>query len=206
MKINSYFLQELPEEVDYLVLMDVLREYKQPRNKVRDLLKKNDLIRVKKGLYVINPKVSKKSYSREVVANLIYGPSAISFEYALAFYGMIPERVETITSITSKRDKVFSTPLGIFTYKYIHITKYIVGINLVSLGQKNIIISSPEKALSDCLSKIPALIDINDLYKYLHEDLRIESSNLKNLDQKLLLFLGKVYNNVNMKLLTRICR
>ncbi len=68
---------------------------------------------------------------RKVLANLIYGPSYISLEYALQYWGLIPERVETVTSITGKRNKFFTTPLGNFSYRYLHKSKFIQGVLLV---------------------------------------------------------------------------
>src|SRR5205085_9208942 len=100
------------EEIDYQFLLSLLLEYARPREKISAWLKSGELIRVKKGLYIFGPQVAQGPYSPEVLANLIYGPSAISLNYALSFYGLIPERVTTITSITNKRNKQFSTAVG----------------------------------------------------------------------------------------------
>ena len=61
----------------------------------------------KKGLYIFGKSVALQPYSKEVLANLIYGPSAISLSYALSYYGLIPERVHIVTSITNNRIKTF---------------------------------------------------------------------------------------------------
>src|SRR3989338_5882529 len=116
------------EEIDYPFLLQLLREYAQPRDKITWLLKNRILIRVKKGLYIFGPEYARAPYSIEVLANLIYGPSYISMEYALSFHGLIPERVEIVTSVTSKRDKEFATPVGVFRYRYLHPRKYFVGV------------------------------------------------------------------------------
>jgi len=62
-------------EFDYQVLMDCLKDYAHPRDKVSDLLRKGHITRIKKGLYVFGEEYSQGSVSREVLANLIYGPS-----------------------------------------------------------------------------------------------------------------------------------
>jgi hypothetical protein len=62
------------------------------------------------------------------IANPLYGPSYISLEYALSYYGLIPERVESITSVTTKRSKKFITPLGSFSYEHIPLKAYPIGI------------------------------------------------------------------------------
>jgi len=46
-------LIRLPSEFDYNLLLHVLKDYKKPRDKIRGLLRNKDIIRVKKGLYVL---------------------------------------------------------------------------------------------------------------------------------------------------------
>src|SRR6202008_2894394 len=104
------------EEIDYTFVMDCLKDYKSPRAKLTGLLQKGDLIRVKKGIYLFGPEYRKGPYSPEVLANKIYGPSYVSREYALAYYGLIPEYVVEVTSISTKRARNFDTPMGRFSY------------------------------------------------------------------------------------------
>ena len=110
-------LIQLPAEFDYNLLLHALRDYKKPRDKIRGLIKDKDIIRIKKGLYVLGREYN-KPYSKFVLANLIYGPSYITGQTALAFWNMIPERVELIISMTTKRKKQFETPVGRFSYLY----------------------------------------------------------------------------------------
>lgn len=191
------------EEVDYLFLKDCLKTYEQPRKKITHFLKTKDLIRVKKGLYVFGPKGTRGPYSKEVLANLIYGPSAISFEYALSFYQLIPERVEEVTCITPKRNKVFDTPVGRFSYHHLHLNKYPVGIVQEKLlGNRNILIASQEKALCDMLSlKCSSLKNLSNLKNYLFENLRMEEDFMEKFDEKHLKELVKYYRNRNVQLL-----
>ena len=127
------------EEFDYQMLMDVLREYDRPRDKIRALLKKKSIIRVKKGLYVFGETLSRHPFSREVLANLIYGPSYISLDYALHYHGLIPERVETITSCTPGRGRQFSTPIGRFSYRQVPAVAYALGIDRVEIDQERLL-------------------------------------------------------------------
>ena len=110
--------------LDYSALMSHLQNYKAPDRKLTTLLRSSALIRVKKGLYVLGDEYRQMPVSRELLANLIFGPSYISQEYALQYYGLIPERVETITSMTNKRKKEFDTPFGRFTYTYINTERF----------------------------------------------------------------------------------
>src|SRR5262245_29628514 len=86
------------EEFDYPALMQELSQYKKPRDAVTRFLHNGSIVRVKKGLYVFGENYRKGMICKESLANLIYGPSYISLEYALSYYGLIPERVEEITS------------------------------------------------------------------------------------------------------------
>ena len=87
--------------------------------------------------------------SRELLANLIYGPSYISLDYALSYHGLIPERVETVTSVTLGRSRTFTTPYGMFSYRRLSQSRYAVGGLLAEHGDLSFLIASPEKALAD---------------------------------------------------------
>lgn len=175
----------ITEEFDYGSLKYALRAYKNPRVKINDLLKKGHIIRVKKGLYIFGPEMAKGPYSKEVLANLIYGPSYISLEYALSFYGLIPERVETVTSITNKRKKCFDTPVGIFSYRYINPSIYPGGVTLHDLDKyHSILIASKEKAFFDMLYFSKKMTDQSQLEKYLFDDLRIDARELAGLNKR----------------------
>lgn len=170
------------EEIDYSFIMSALRDYSSPRDKISAWLKSGELIRVKKGLYVFGQNVALQPYSKEVLANLIYGPSAISLTYALSYYGLIPEKVTMITSITNNRAKFFTTPIGDFKYYYLHPNKYTVGITLNTIiKQQNFSIASPEKALCDqiyLIDKNYIFNKIADMEKYLLHFLRIDETLL----------------------------
>lgn len=178
------------EELDYTQLTSLLSDYKQPRSKIRQWLADKSLIRVKKGLYVFGPEIARGLYSNETLANLIYGPSAISLEYALSFYGLIPERSVEITSITPKKNKRFDTPVGFFTYHHIHQKRYAVGITQHYLNETHpILIATPEKALADYFYFRERNIDfksMNDMLMFLHQDLRIDNELLLQFDAPLL--------------------
>src|SRR3990170_9057478 len=93
---------KIPRDIfDYQLLIYALSNYKKPRDKITSLLKDNIIIRVKKGLYIFADKYRREPICLELLANLLYGPSYVSLEYALSFYNEIPEKVELITSITS---------------------------------------------------------------------------------------------------------
>jgi len=194
-------------ELDYNFLMDCLSDYKKPRDKISRLIRAGHIIRVKKGLYVFGPKYSIGPYCKETLANLIYGPSYISLEYALAFYGLIPERIEVVTSITNKRNKLFKTPVGIFSYKYIPLQKYSLGVTQLQLDEVHkIIIATKEKALADKVAQIPSINTSDDMIKYLTEDLRIDESQLFSLNLRKLKAIANRYQQVNVTVLYEVIK
>ncbi|MBX9771983.1 MAG: hypothetical protein K2X29_11455 [Candidatus Obscuribacterales bacterium] len=189
------------EEFDYVMLTGVLSRYSGVRQKINELLKSGVILRVKKGLYVFGPDYNRTPVSKEVLANLIYGPSYISLEYALAFHGLIPERVETVTSVTPKRDKEFDTPLGRFSYRYLSGDRYACGIERVQIDRNNfVLMASPEKALCDYLT----LNKFTEKYspgikEFLEADLRIDNESWTRLNPQTLLKLNKCYRNRNIQ-------
>jgi predicted transcriptional regulator of viral defense system len=187
------------EEVDYQSLLTCLRGYTSPRDKIGRWLKEGSLIRVKKGLYVFGPELASREYSIALLANLIYGPSAISLHYALSYYGLIPERVSVVTSITPKRNKYFKTPMGAFSYRYLHPKKYGCGIQLVQV-QENIhcLMASPEKALCDLIyfnNFEHTFNSVVAVQAWLLEDLRLDVDGLKKIDYAKLKKIAAIYGN-----------
>ena len=194
----------ITEEFDYNFLKHVLCQYSNPRVKINDLLKKGEIIRVKKGLYVFGPDLSRETYSKETLANLIYGPSYISLDYALSFYCLIPERVERVTSVTNKRKKLFHTPVGTFSYTYINPLLYPYGITLYDIDtHHSILIATREKALSDRVYFLDRMSGEDEMERYLFEDLRVDREDFAGLNRKRLRKLAGLYGN-NVELLYRI--
>jgi len=104
------------------------------------------LLRLKKALYTL--KTDKPA--EEEIAHALYKPSYISFEYALAYYNLIPEMVYEITSATTKPTRLFETDTTSFGYYTIKVEAY-TGYSLVRKAQKEFLIADPEKAVVDYL-------------------------------------------------------
>jgi predicted transcriptional regulator of viral defense system len=200
MKIDAFQLrQTIPqEEFDYTLLTGALSDYGAKRQKINELLKSGVITRIKKGLYVYGPNYSRAPVCKEVLANLIYGPSCISLEYALAYHGLIPERVEILTSVTPKRNKEFKTPLGHFSYRYLGPEKYPHGIEQVWIDEKHpVLMALPEKAICDyvALNKVTDIASTDDAKTFLESDLRIDRNEWKRLNPITLWKLNKFYRN-----------
>jgi predicted transcriptional regulator of viral defense system len=192
------------EEFDYQTFLDAVRDYSQPRQKISHLLAQGAVIRVKKGLYVLGESQRRRPYSREILANLIYGPSYISREYALQYYGLTPERVPVITSATTGRPRMFSTPVGTFTYKMISMKAFSIGIDRVELEDgRGYLIATPEKALADVLvaDRGAGIVSQKELYTHLMEDMRVDPNGLIELDPTVLAEIARRYRSRRVKLL-----
>lgn len=197
---------KLSPEFDYNILLSHLAGLKSPRARITSLLKNSEIIRVKKGLYVLGAEYE-KPFSHEILANLIYGPSYISLEFALSHYGLIPDRVKTITSITSKRNKVFKTPLGDFTYSYLPKRLYSIGLRRVQIDSKRgYIIASQEKAIIDLLHRFNRLDNEEQLDEYLVSGLRIEKNDLRNLNINSISEMTKLYKSKNIRLFNSLIK
>lgn len=171
------------------VLQNLMGKYKFPRNKVASLEKRGAIIRLKKGLYVVSTKISRKHLSRELIANHLYGPSYISFETALAFYGLIPERVFAVRSATFKRAKQFENETGFFEYITVPKNYYAIGITQqVVDNEYTYLLATPEKALCDLIlaTRNLRLQSVKAMQVFLEEDLRIDFSVLQHYDMEII--------------------
>lgn len=195
------------EEFDYQTLLDSLRGYAHPRKKITSLLHKGELIRVKKGLYLFGEQYRRSPFCRELLANLIYGPSCISLEYALHYHGLIPERVETITSVTCGRSRSFDTPVGRFSYRTLPMTAYRLGVDRIELADgRAFLMATPEKALSDLVTGEcgAGITTQKDLATCLADSLRIDLAALAALDPTALQALAQAYGSRRLRLLAAL--
>ncbi len=124
------------------------------RNNLTRWLKKGYLIRLKRGYYSFSEYKGKQGYPY-FFANRIYRPSYISLHTALSFYGMIPEAVVQITSVSSLKTASFKNDVGEYSYKNIK-EKLIFGYDLKPMADnRTIMFATPEKALLDLLYLYP---------------------------------------------------
>lgn len=175
------------EEFDYGILMAALASLANPRQKVTALLRQGHIVRVKKGLYVWGEAWRKRPVQREILANLIYGPSLVSGDWALFYHGLIPERVATLTSSTPKVAKNFATPLGEFHYQHVPLEYFPLGMCRVAVESTGFLLAAPERALCDKLMSLPLLYkpSLAQIEVLLLEDLRIDEDGLASLNKDL---------------------
>ena len=159
-----------------------------PEKKVQALEKSGELIRLKRNLFIVNSELTGKDTDVRLCAIHLYGPSYVSLQWALRYYGLIPERVFMMTSVTTKRSRSFKTPIGTFSYMQVPSGYFPIGINSVEENGVHFLIASPEKALCDTILKdnfVPHQ-SVKALAAYLEEDLRLDMEMLQRFDTRIL--------------------
>ena len=163
------------------------------RRRLNEWQEKGYIRKVIKGYYVFADRTLNEKVLFEI-ANRIYAPSYVSFEMALAYYGLIPESVYGITSASTRKTSHFKTPIGSFIYRTIR-PKLYFGFDFLKNHEKSFKLASPEKAFLDFFYIKTELRDAASF-----EGLRINREvflKLKN-HRKLNDYLG-VYGQISLK-------
>ncbi|MBI4702587.1 MAG: type IV toxin-antitoxin system AbiEi family antitoxin domain-containing protein [Deltaproteobacteria bacterium] len=129
------------------------------------------LVQLRRGVYLLPEKLRRRPVAAERVANLLVTPSYVSLERALSIYGLIPESVPLVQSITTRRPAVFRTPIGVFRYRHVQAARF-WGFAEMELSGDRALVACPEKAL----------LDLFHLSRGEITAARIESLRLQNLD------------------------
>lgn len=124
------------------------------RNNLTRWVKKGYLLRLRRDFYVF-PEFAVSRDAAFYCANQMYAPSYISLHTALSFYGMIPESVIQVTSITSLKTMFFENQVGEFSYKKVK-PSLMFGFEPKMIDkERSILFATPEKALLDLLYLYP---------------------------------------------------
>jgi hypothetical protein len=169
------------EVFSYVELTDLLASYGNVRNKIQRMLNNGEIIRIKKGLYIFPEALRRAPLNTAMIANMMYGPSYVSCDYALSYYGLIPESVVSVSSMTMGRSRKFDTPVGHFQYFQHNAPDYSIGVQL----ENGCLFASIEKAIYDKVL-IDSRFDGNDIATYLEQDLRLDISSLPKLNHDIL--------------------
>lgn len=180
-----------------------LNNYSNKNNKISREIKKGKLFKIITGLYETDPNTP--GY---LLASSIYGPSYISFDFALSYYSLIPERVSTITCATfnKKKRKQYNTKFGVFTYKDVPSSVYPEEILLKQENNYSYQIATKEKALCDKLYSLKPLKNLSNLETMLFNDLRIDIEEFKKINIKKIEKLSNLYHSTNVTLLLKYLR
>jgi len=173
---------------------DVVQMAKNPqamRNQLSRWQKKGLLIGLRQGVYMLGLQDRKADVDKQVVANRLYEPSYLSLEYALNFYGLIPEQVVDLTSITTRKTMRFENKLGHFVYQHIQ-PKAFRGFRKMGNEKSSYFMAEPEKAVADFL-----YLNLSQFTKNVKEILEhsFRFQNIEELNKKRLMELGKLFGS-----------
>ncbi|MBO5519237.1 MAG: hypothetical protein J5945_03715 [Candidatus Methanomethylophilus sp.] len=174
-----------------------------PRMRLSRDVKEGRFLRLKRDLFE-----SGGDTPREALAQAIYGPSYISFDYALAYHGMIPEHPFNVTCATfnKHRDKVFDTELCSFRYTDVPPAVFPEEVACVSYRGYSYNMATKEKALCDKLYKSPVAVTKKAFEDLVFDDLRIDEDMLFGLDTDTIGKLSPLYRCRNVTMLERYLR
>jgi len=154
--------------------------------------KKGLIIKLKRGLYVLNERDRKIEPSRIFLANALYSPSYVSTVYALGYYDLIPEKVVDVTSVTTKKTAQFTNAFGTFIYQHIKTNLFFGFKEIADENGLPVFIAEPEKAVLDFI-----YLNLPD-FKSKEKDvftLSYRFQNLEILRRKYLIDFAKKYEN-----------
>lgn len=190
------------------VLVGLLAGYRRPNDKIADWVAKGVLLSLRRGLYVLGPDHRRDPVALPLVANVLYGPSYVSLEFALAWHGLIPEGVFEVTSVTPNRSRVFATPLGRFSFRHLPQPAYAMGFRMEQgVGGASFLMASPEKALCDLIMltrHLPAM-SVSSMLAWLGGDLRVDMDLLRSMDRQVVAdCAGAGYKSRHLSVLARV--
>lgn len=167
------------------------------RNNLTRWQKRKLLVKLRQGYYTF-PEYMETAGIAWFFANRMYTPSYISLHTALAFYGIIPESVVQITSITTLKTASFKNEFGEFSYKNVQQDLFF-GYELKQVhNNKMLQFASPEKALLDLLYLYPFYNTVQEML-----DLRLDEDYLAN-DLNLEIFFEYLAQYKNKSLESRV--
>ncbi|MDE6418098.1 MAG: hypothetical protein K2K49_02700 [Duncaniella sp.] len=157
-------------------------------SKAKRLEDRGDIIRLKRGAYVVSPSVNGRRLNEFLIANHLYGPSYVSMQSALRYHGLIPEAVHEVISMTVGLAKNFSNSLGTFRYVHCGVAYYHIGVTRIEHGDESFMMAGPEKALCDLMLFTPHLNlrYLSEMRAYLEDDMRIDMDGLSKFDLSIL--------------------
>lgn len=167
------------------------------RFNINNWLKKGYLVKLRKEWYAFSECLALADFA-QYIANRIYMPSYISLHSALSHYGMIPEAITKITSVTTLKTAEFSNDFGDYTYQTVK-PALMFGYEPQPMADgRSVLFASPEKALLDLLYLYPFYSTEEDMLElrldddFMHEDfdkelflLSAEILGLPSLDKRI---------------------
>ena len=187
--------------VSFDALAQQFADYTDVKGKIRREVQGGRLVPVARGLYETDANSDGKC-----LAGAIYGPSYLSFDYALSVHALIPEAVYAYTSATfcKGKSKRYENAFGTFLYRDVPAAVYPLGVEIRVEWGYSYQIASPEKALCDKLYSLSPVYSVRALKELLFDDLRIHEADFLALQKDDILQLAPLYRATNLKLLAKL--
>ena len=171
--------------IPHSTLSVMLEGYARPNDKINRLSRSGELSTLKKGLYSL---AGQQAPSKELIANHLHGPSYVSRQWALAYYGLMTEKIIEVTSMCIGRSQQFENSVGRFSYQAIPAHYYSLGLHSQQQQHSAFIIAGREKALCDLLisTRYLRLQSTSAVISYLLDDLRLDEDDLSAFNSQLI--------------------
>ena len=185
------------------MLLQELSTYANPMAKIRRMVHDGEIHSVVRGLYETDP--GQRGY---LLSPAIYGPSYLSFEYALAWHDWIPEAVRVYTCATCGKGKKkrYETTFGVFTYRDVPAGAFAYGVDLRQEDGYGYLLATPEKALCDLIYTVSPLKNRAGLRRLLFEDLRVDEQAFVQSKLNDMAEMASLYHTENHRLLAGLIR
>ncbi len=185
------------------ILRNQYSGYSNPLDKIKRDTQKGVIFRLTRGVYETN-----RNIDACFLASSILSPSYLSFDWALSYYGLIPEKVFAITSasLTIRKNKTFHNIFGRYEYSDIPSNVFSEGLTYLENGEYIVKVATKEKAICDSLSKWRVVNNISELKELLFIDKRIDEDEFSLCDFKLMYRLASLYHKTNLDLLIKLIR
>lgn len=177
-----------------------LQDYSNKNTKISRDVKSGKLIKLKNGLYETNPNT--KGY---LLAGSIYGPSYLSFDFVLAYHGLIPTKNIIYTSATcnKKKKKLYENNFGKYSYRDVPENVFELGINKIEEEGYKFYLATPEKALCDKLYTLSPIKNMKELTDILLDKFEIDMDELLGVNMDHLQEITESYHSTNVTLFYR---
>jgi len=142
-----------------------------------------EVLRLRSGLYGLGPDYRKTALHPFTVAAALHGPSHVSLETALAFHGLLPEAVFQVASVTARRSRTYTTPLGTFVFRRVPCHDPKAGVRAVRLSPDAwAFVALPLRAIADLVYLRRDISWSRNGLDFLTKSLRMENDDLHTLN------------------------
>lgn len=182
------------------ILKERYHDYANPLDKIKRDADKGVIFRLTNGIYETD-----KNIDPCLLASSMLSPSYLSFDWALSYYGFIPEKVVAITSasLKNRKNKTFKNYFGRYEYTDIPSNAFSEGLTYLERGEYMVKIATKEKAICDSLCKWRIVKNIKELKELLFVDKRIDEEDFSSCDFVLMKTLAGLYDKTNLQLLIK---